>query len=116
MGPKSENVGFTLVLPLLFEVSRLPRGDSENEQPSEPDRFEVQKVILLIKNALWLYSELCFLLRRGAQFQKFHENKVPESEKWSRKTVDGKCDGCILGLGGAKKRICQKWLGFTITF
>ena len=39
MGPKSENVGFSLVLPLLFEGSRLPRGDSENERPSGPCRL-----------------------------------------------------------------------------
>ena len=37
--------------------------------------FEVQKVRFLIKNALWLYSELCFLCRRGAQFHKNHEKK-----------------------------------------
>ena len=79
-------------------------------------RLEVQKVRFLIKNALWLYSELCFLPKRGAQFQKFHENKLLKGEKWSRKTLDGKCDGYMLGLGGAKKRICQKSLGFTITF
>ena len=39
MGPKIENVGFSLVLPVLFEGSRLPRGDSENEQLSGPDRL-----------------------------------------------------------------------------
>ena len=39
MGPKSENVGFSLVLPLLFEGSRLPRGDSEELQLSGPDRL-----------------------------------------------------------------------------
>ena len=39
MGPKSENVGFSLVLPVLFEGSRLPRGDSEELQPSGPDRL-----------------------------------------------------------------------------
>ena len=44
MGPKIENIGFSLVLPLLFEGSGLPRGDSENEQLSEPDRFLVEKV------------------------------------------------------------------------
>ena len=69
-------------------------------------RFEVQKVICLIKNALYLYLELCFLCRRGAQFQKFHETKWSESEKWSRKTLDGKCDGYMWGFGGAEKRKC----------
>ena len=44
VGPKTENVEKPLVLPLLFEGSGLPRGDSENEQLSEPDRFLVEKV------------------------------------------------------------------------
>ena len=39
MGPKSENVSFSSVLPLLFEGSRLPREDSENELPSGPCRL-----------------------------------------------------------------------------
>ena len=116
MGPKSENVGFSLVLPLLFEGSRAPRGRQSREQPSEPDRFEVQKVRFLIKNALWLYSELCFLLQRGAHFQKNREKKLPGSEKWSRKTLDGKCGGYTRWLGGAEKRKCWFFIGFTITF
>ena len=37
MGPKIENVGFSLVLPLLFEGSRGARGRQENERLSEPD-------------------------------------------------------------------------------
>ena len=36
---------------------------------------------------------MCFPRRREAYFQKNHENKWSESEKWSRKTLDGKCDG-----------------------
>ena len=44
MGPKIENVEKPLVLPLLFEGSGLPRGDSESEGNSEPDRFLVEKV------------------------------------------------------------------------
>ena len=69
-------------------------------------RFEVQKVRFLIKDTLWLYSELCFLCRRGAHFQKIHEKRWLESEKWSRKALDGKCDGYMWGLGGAKNRKC----------
>ena len=34
MGPKIENVGFSLVLPLLFEGSGWPRAFQENEQPA----------------------------------------------------------------------------------
>ena len=44
-------------------------------------------MILLIKNALWLYSELCFLCRREAHFQKIHEKMLPGSEKWSQNHV-----------------------------
>ena len=50
--------------------------------------------------------ELCLLPRQGAHSQKSHENMWSESEKWSRKTLDVKCDGYMRGLGGAKKRKC----------
>ena len=55
MGPKSEKVGFSSVLPLLFEGSR-GHGTAKESFPAErpgvnSGRFEVQKVILLIKNA-----------------------------------------------------------------
>ena len=68
---------------------REPWGRQPGEQASEPGRFDVEKAMLLIKNALWLYSELCFLCRcrRGAHFQKVHENIMPESEKWSQNYV-----------------------------
>ena len=39
MGPKSENVGFSSVLPLLFEGSRAAGARQPNEQASEPDRL-----------------------------------------------------------------------------
>ena len=68
--------------------------------------FDVEKGIFLIKNALWLYSELCFLCRRGGHFQKKYGKKLSESEKWSREALDGKCDGYMWGLGGAEKRKC----------
>ena len=42
--------------------------------------------------------------------------KLSGSEKWSRKTLAGKCDGYMWGLGGAKKRKCWFFIGFTITF
>ena len=70
----------------------------------------------LIKNALCLYLELCFLCRRGAHFQKTHGKKLSESEKWSQKTLDGKCDGYRWGLGGAKKRKCWFLFGFNNVF
>ena len=82
------------------------RAEKHHQNRLYLDRFEVQKVRLLIKNASWLHSELCFLCRRGAHFQKNYENKWLESESWSQKTLDGKCDGYMWGLGGAKKRKC----------
>ena len=69
-------------------------------------RFEVEKVTFFINNALCLYLELCFLLKRGIHFQKNHEKRWSESEKWSRKTLDGKCDGYMWGPGGTRKRKC----------
>ena len=38
-GPKSENVEKSLVLPLLFEGSRVGGGRQPNEKLSEPDRL-----------------------------------------------------------------------------
>ena len=111
MGPKIENVGFSLVLPLLFEGSRAAWGS----QPCKvyPERysilgvFDVQIMRCLIKHALWLYAELCLPLERGAHFRKKHENKWLKSEKWwlknekwCRKSLDGKCDGYMRGLDG----------------
>ena len=39
MGPKIENVGFSLVLPLLFEGSKAAEGRQENEKTSGPWRL-----------------------------------------------------------------------------
>ncbi len=39
MGPRSENVEKVLVLKAFLKGSRVARGDSENEQPSELDRL-----------------------------------------------------------------------------
>ena len=41
--------------------------------------------------------------KAGSTFQKNRETKLPDSEKWSRKTLDGKCDGYARGLDGAEK-------------
>ena len=88
---KTENVEKVLVL------IQFVRGGGANEgfgrkgwgrqHGLDSGRFEVQKVICSIKNALWLYSELCFLCTRGAHFQKVHEKMLPESEKWSQNYV-----------------------------
>ena len=69
-------------------------------------RFDIEKIRFFFKNAFGRSSKLCFLCGRGAHFQKIREKKLPESEKWRRKTLDGKCDGCMRGLDGAEKRKC----------
>ena len=65
------------------------RDNTENHHPNKLylSRFDDEKVRFLIKDALWLYLELCFLCSRGVHFQKNHETKLPESEKWSQNYV-----------------------------
>ena len=82
------------------------RVENHHQNGLDLDPFEVQKVLLLIKNALCLYFELCFLQQRGVHFQKIHEKKWSESEKWSWETLYGKCDGYMLVLVGAQNRKC----------
>ena len=96
------------------ERSEQQRDRAENHHQNGLDlgRFDVQKVRFFIKDALCLYLELCFLCRRGVHFQKTHEKKWSESEKRSRKTLDGKCDGYMWGLGGAQKWECWFFIGF----
>ena len=77
------------------------KAEIHHQYKVNSSRFEVQKVIFLIKNALWLYSELCFLLQRGEQLQNNHEKNGWKVKKWSRETLDGKCDGYVRGLDGA---------------
>ena len=69
-------------------------------------RFDVENMRSFFQNALGRSSKLSFLCGRGAHFHNKYEKKWSESEKWSRKTLDGKCDGYMWGLGGAKKRKC----------
>ena len=82
------------------------RAESHYQNGLYLGRFEVEKVTFFINHALCLYLELCFLCRRGVHYQEIHEKKWSESEKWSRKSLDGKCDGYMWGLVGAKKRKC----------
>ena len=49
------------------------RAENHHQNRSYLGRFEVEKVRVLIKSAPWLYSELCFLCRRGAHFQTNYE-------------------------------------------
>ena len=77
------------------------KAENHHQNGVNSGRFEVEKVRFFFKNAFGRSSKLCFLCGRGAHFQKIREKKLPESEKWSRKTLDGKCDGCMRGLDGA---------------
>ena len=81
------------------------RAEKHDQNRLKLGRFDVEKVRFFFKNGLGRSSKLCFLCGRGAHFQKTYE-KLSESEKWSRKTLDGKRDGYMWGLGGAKKRKC----------
>ena len=67
-------------------------------------RFDVEKMRFFSNNALGRFTKLCFLCGRGGHVQKNGEKKLSESEKWSQKTLDGKCDGYMRGLDGAEKR------------
>ena len=62
--------------------------ESAKATNSHPSRGGMRlKTGFLIKNALCLYLELCFLLQREAYFQKNHEKMLPESENWSQDYV-----------------------------
>ena len=58
------------------------RAEKHHQNRLYLGRFGVQKVRLLIKNGLCLYSELCFLCGRGPHFQK-------SSEKGCQKVKNG---------------------------
>ena len=82
------------------------RAEKHDQNRLKLGRFDVEIVRLFIKNALCRSLKLCFLCGRGGHFQKNCEKKWSESEKWSQKTLDGKCDGYMRGLDGAEKRKC----------
>ena len=52
VGPKSENIKKALVLLLLFEGSRVPRGSSEKKQPGEPCHFSLKMRRAYIQNCV----------------------------------------------------------------
>ena len=62
------------------ERNELQSDGAENHHQHGLDLgvFEVQIMRVLIKNALWLYAEMCLLLERGAHFRKNHKRKVVE--------------------------------------
>jgi len=51
-------------------------------------RFEVEKVRFFVKNALWLYSELCFLLEWGAHFQRIMKTSGQKMKNVSKTMLD----------------------------
>ena len=66
------------------------RAENHDQNKLYRGRFEVEKMSLLMWNALCLHLELCFLRRQGALFQKNHEKRWAESWKCLQKGV-----GCI---------------------
>ena len=52
VGPKSENVEKALVLLLLFEGSRVPRGSSEKKRPGGPCDFSLKMRRAYIQNCV----------------------------------------------------------------
>ena len=83
--PKSGNVEKVWV----FKAFLMGQGSEEDSRKRatlrewlDLGRFDVETVRLLIKTALCLYLKLCFLCRRGAQFQK-------NNEKSGRKVKNG---------------------------
>ena len=81
VGPKTENVDFSLVLIVFLKCRAGRKGKRSGQNGLDLGRFGVEKVRFFTKSALCRYLELCFLPRQGAQFQKFHEKKLSESEK-----------------------------------
>ena len=82
------------------------RAEQHDQNRPNFGHFDVEKGRFFFKDALGRSSKLCFLCGRGAHFQKNREKTLPESEKWSQKTLDGKYDGYMRGLDGAEKRKC----------
>ena len=81
-------------------------AEKQDQKRLKLGRFDVEEMSCFFKHVLGRSSKLCFLCGRGAHFQKIREQKLPESEKWSQKTLDGKYDGYMRGLDGAEKRKC----------
>ena len=98
------------------------RAENHHQNGLDLGRFEVQKVMLLNKNALCLYLELCFLQQRGVHFQESNEKKWSESEKWSQNCVgyvkipprwgrmheDGVKSKSDISVKSPKEAICSK--------
>ena len=75
VGPKSVNVEKALVLKAFLRGSRKPRVIWRLLQSDEPSSFDVEKVMILIENALCRSAELCSPLKRRAHFHKKYEKR-----------------------------------------
>ena len=73
MERKSENADLIVALACFFEGSRAAKAFQEDKIHCEKWPFDVEQVRFVIKRALCLSSELCFLYERGAHFQNIHE-------------------------------------------
>ena len=62
------------------ERNELQSDGTENlhQNALELGVIDVQIIRFLIKNALWLYAELCLLLERGAHFRKIMKKEAVE--------------------------------------
>ena len=79
--------------------------------------FDVEKVSFFIKNVLWLYSELCFLCRRGAHFRKKYEKKNGRKLKnGAEKPQMAHVKGICAGLVGPKSENVEKALVLLLLF
>ena len=63
------------------------RAENQHRNGIDLGHFDIEKVRFFIKHALCLYLELCSPCRRGAQLQKNHERKWPESENGSQNNI-----------------------------
>ena len=57
------------------------RAENQHQNGLDLGRCEVQKVICLIRNAWWLYSELCFLAGGEHIFRTFMKEDGREMKK-----------------------------------
>ena len=80
---------------------------AENHNQTGP--FWDRKSEILDLKCFVSISRIVLPVRAGSTFSEKTSNKWSENEKWSRKTLDGKCDGYMSGLGGVEKRKFEKY-------
>ena len=70
-------------------------------------RTEKVKFLMFFDVECFVYiSRIVLPTKAGSTFSENSQKKLSDSAKRSRKTIDGKCDGYMGGLGGTKKRKC----------